>query len=129
MDCGCGLLRLNCRRAWLEIAFVKTSTIRLQLPRSKFGSKFGSEGKEEKMDRIMTELTTTISEFKKNPNAAVKKAKKKPFAVLTNNKPTFYVMSPELYDEIEEILWEIRITPLLKKRMSIITAPSILLQT
>ena len=42
------------------------------------------------MDRIMTELTTTISEFKKNPNAAVKKAKKKPFAVLTNNKTHFW---------------------------------------
>ena len=70
------------------------------------------------MDRIMTELTTTISEFKKNPNAVVKKAKKKPFAVLTNNKPTFYVMSPELFDEIEEILWEIRITPLIKKRLA-----------
>jgi hypothetical protein len=27
-------------------------------------------------------------------------------------------MSPELFDEIEEILWEIRITPLLKKRMA-----------
>jgi len=70
------------------------------------------------MDRIMTELTTTISEFKKNPNAAVKKAKKKPFAVLTNNKPTFYVMSPELFDEIEEILWEIRMAPLIKKRLA-----------
>ncbi|HUW88552.1 MAG TPA: type II toxin-antitoxin system Phd/YefM family antitoxin [Candidatus Paceibacterota bacterium] len=70
------------------------------------------------MDRIMTELTTTISEFKKNPNAVVKKAKKKPFAVLTNNKPTFYVMSPELFDEIEEILWEIEITPLIKKRLA-----------
>ena len=70
------------------------------------------------MDRIMTELTTTISEFKKNPNAAVKKAKKKPFAVLTNTKPTFYVMSPELFDEIEEIIWEIRMAPLIKKRMA-----------
>lgn len=70
------------------------------------------------MDRIMTELTTTISEFKKNPNAAVKKAKKKPFAVLTNNKPTFYVMSPELFEEIEEMLWEIEMTPLLKKRLA-----------
>lgn len=70
------------------------------------------------MDRILTELTTTISEFKKNPNEIVKKAKKRPFAVLTNNKPTFYVMSPELYDEIEEILWEIEITPLLKKRLA-----------
>lgn len=70
------------------------------------------------MDRILTELTTTISEFKKNPNEIVRKAKKKPFAVLTNNKPTFYVMSPELYDEIEEILWEIRMAPIIKKRLA-----------
>lgn len=70
------------------------------------------------MDRILTELTTTISEFKKNPNEIVRKAKKMPFAVLTNNKPTFYVMSPELYDEFEEILWEIRMTPIIKKRLA-----------
>lgn len=70
------------------------------------------------MDRIMTELTTTISEFKKNPNAAVKKAKKKPFAVLTNNKASFYVMSPEYYDALLEKIWELEITPEIKKRLA-----------
>lgn len=52
------------------------------------------------MDAIFTELTTTISEFKKNPNEVVKEAKHKPFAVLTNNKASFYVMSPEYYDAL-----------------------------
>ncbi len=56
------------------------------------------------MDRILTDLTINISEFKKNPNASVKKANNKPFAVLTNNKPSFYVMSPKFYNEIEELL-------------------------
>ena len=58
------------------------------------------------MDTILASLTTSISEFKSNPSAALKKAGKKPFAVLTNNKPSFYVMTPELYESITELLLE-----------------------
>ena len=71
------------------------------------------------MKRILTSMTTTISEFKKNPNLEVKKAGNEPFAVLTNNKPSFYVMSPEHYEEICEILWEHEITPTLLNRIAV----------
>ena len=70
------------------------------------------------MKRILTSMTTTISEFKKNPNLEVKKAGNEPFAVLTNNKPSFYVMSPEHYEEICEILWEHSMAPELHKRVA-----------
>ena len=70
------------------------------------------------MKRILTSMTTTISEFKKNPNLEVKKAGNEPFAVLTNNKPSFYVVTPEHYEEICEILWEHDITPELHKRVA-----------
>ena len=70
------------------------------------------------MKRILTSMTTTISEFKKNPNLEVRKAGDEPFAVLTNNKPSFYVISPEHYEEICEILWEHDIAPTLRSRMS-----------
>jgi antitoxin StbD len=63
------------------------------------------------MDEILTELVTPISEFKKNPNLSVKAAKGKPFAVLTNNKPSFYVLTPELYDELLEKVWELKMMP------------------
>ncbi len=69
------------------------------------------------MDKIMTELTTSISEFKKNPNREVERAGKAPFAVLTNNKPSFYVLSPELYDEIAELLFDLDIAPLVLNRL------------
>jgi antitoxin StbD len=88
------------------------------LSRSKFRSRFGSTRKEERMDEIFAELTTTISEFKKNPNDVVKKAKNKPFAVLTNNKASFYVLSPEYYDQLLEKIWELEITPEIKKRLA-----------
>lgn len=66
---------------------------------------------EESMDEILTEIVTPISEFKKNPNLSVKKAGGKPFAVLTNNKPSFYVLTPEVYDELLEMAWELKMQP------------------
>ena len=63
------------------------------------------------MDQILTMKATSISDFKQNPNREVKLAGDEPFAVLTNNKPSFYVLSPKLYDELLEKLWELEITP------------------
>lgn len=67
------------------------------------------------MDEILTEIVTPISEFKKNPNLSVKKAKGKPFAVLTNSKPSFYVLTPEVYDDLLEKAWELKMMPELTK--------------
>ena len=69
------------------------------------------------MDAVLTKITTSISEFKKNPNESVAKAGNEPVAVLTNNKPSFYVVPPELFDEIAEILWEREITPVILERL------------
>ncbi len=70
------------------------------------------------MDTILASLTTSISEFKSNPSAALRKAGKKPFAVLTNNKPSFYVITPELYESITELLFEVQVAPVIKKRLN-----------
>ena len=69
------------------------------------------------MDMIGDELVTSISEFKKNPKAELSKANGRPFAVLTNNKPSFFVISPELYEELAEVLWERRIAETLQQRL------------
>lgn len=66
---------------------------------------------EETMDEILTEIVTPISEFKKNPNLSVKHAGGKPFAVLTNNKPSFYVLTPQAYDDLLEKVWELKMQP------------------
>jgi len=70
------------------------------------------------MEKIMTEIVTSISEFKKNPNEEVRRAGKKAFAVLTNNKPSFYVLSPALYDELMERIWELEMAESLSQRLS-----------
>lgn len=69
------------------------------------------------MEKIMTEIVTSISAFKKNPNDEVRRAGKKPFAVLTNNKPSFYVLSPALYDELMERIWELESAELIAQRL------------
>jgi len=58
-----------------------------------------------------------ISEFQKNPNRSVKRAGNLPLAVLTDNKPTFYVFSPEMFAEIAEIVSDLELVPKLKKRV------------
>lgn len=68
------------------------------------------------MEQILTDIATTISDFKKNPNQQVKLAGDKPFAVLTNNKASFYVLSPKAYDDLLEALWEAEMTPVLLER-------------
>ena len=70
------------------------------------------------MDTVLAAKTTSISEFKSNPTAVLKKAGDEPFAVLTNNKPSFYVIQPELYESIVESLFDAQITPIVKKRLA-----------
>jgi antitoxin StbD len=70
------------------------------------------------MDTILAAKTTSISEFKSNPAAALKNAGDEPFAVLTNNKPSFYVVQPELYESLVELLFDSQITPVVKKRLA-----------
>ena len=69
------------------------------------------------MDAILASLSTSISNFKTSPSAALKKAGKRPFAVLVNNRPSFYVISPELYETLTEMLFDIQSEPVIKKRL------------
>ena len=70
------------------------------------------------METILSNKTTSISEFKNNPSAAIAEAGDQPFAVLTNNKPSFYVLQPELYEALTELLFDLEMTPDVKKRLA-----------
>jgi antitoxin StbD len=70
------------------------------------------------MNKLLATKSTSISEFKENPNAILKEADGEPFVVLTNNKPSFYVIRPDLYESFAELLLEVRLTPTLNKRLS-----------
>jgi antitoxin StbD len=69
------------------------------------------------VEKILTSRAVAVSEFKRAPNEIVAEANGEPIAVLTNNKPSFYVISPSAYEELLEKIWEVEITPTLLKRI------------
>jgi antitoxin StbD len=62
-------------------------------------------------------MTISISEFKANPNQAVKDAKGMPFCVLTNNSPAFYVVDPERWERLQDLLEDAALAPVVAKAM------------
>jgi antitoxin StbD len=52
------------------------------------------------MQTIYSDLTISMSEFKKNPAAVLRDAKSKPVAVLNHNKPAFYMVETALFEAL-----------------------------
>jgi antitoxin StbD len=50
------------------------------------------------MEAILSDLTISMSEFKKNPAAVLRDAKRRPVAVLNHNKAAFYMIEPALFE-------------------------------
>jgi antitoxin StbD len=70
------------------------------------------------LERVSTKFATTISEFKKNPNEVVALANNDAFAVLTNNKPSFYVVPPSLFETMLDMIDEIELARIVNERRS-----------
>jgi antitoxin StbD len=56
------------------------------------------------MEAIYSDVTISMSEFKKNPAAVLRDAKSKPVAVLNHNKAAFYMIEPALFEALLEDL-------------------------
>ena len=69
------------------------------------------------MESVLAQLSVSMSEFKKNPAEVLRAAKDKTVAVLTHNKPAFYMVSPKVFEAILEQLDDVRLTELAGKRL------------
>lgn len=56
------------------------------------------------MEAILTDLTVSMSEFKKNPAAVLRSANNRPVAVLNHNRAAFYMVEPPLFEALMEEL-------------------------
>jgi PHD/YefM family antitoxin component YafN of YafNO toxin-antitoxin module len=82
------------------------------------------------LDRILTQMVTSISEFSADMQGTLKWSQGKPFAVLSNNKTSFYVVSPKHYNLVAEILGDLEVADLVETRAnSAKTAVSIDIET
>lgn len=56
------------------------------------------------MTPILATLSTSMSEFKKNPAAVLRQANGRPVAVLSHNSPAFYMVDPQLFEAMMDEL-------------------------
>lgn len=70
------------------------------------------------METLLTDLTISMSDFKKNPAKVLREAGDRPVAVLNHNKAAFYLIEPGLFETMLEDLADLRITPLLRSRLA-----------
>ena len=53
---------------------------------------------------VLTGITASVSELKKNPMATVESAEGFPIAILNRNKPAFYCVPAHLYERLMDAL-------------------------
>jgi len=70
------------------------------------------------MQMLFTDLTISMSDFKKNPAKVLRDAGTQPVAVLNHNKPAFYMVEPAMFEALIEDLTDAQMIPLLKNRLA-----------
>jgi len=69
------------------------------------------------IQEILADTTISLSNFKKNPMAAVESAEGFPVAVLNHNKPAFYCVPAVLYEAIMDKLEDQELSAIADERM------------
>lgn len=70
------------------------------------------------MEKLLTDLTISMSDFKKNPAKVLREAGDRPVAVLNHNKAAFYLVEPQLFETMLEDLADAQILPLVRSRLA-----------
>lgn len=69
------------------------------------------------MKTILSDLSVSMTEFKKNPNDVLRESNGQTVAVLSHNKPAFYMVPPERYEAMLEQLDDLQLVRLAKGRL------------
>ena len=69
------------------------------------------------MDAIYADFSVSMSEFKKNPAQVLRTAGKKPVAVLSHNRPAFYMITPELFEALVEAMSDHDLVEIARQRL------------
>jgi antitoxin StbD len=69
------------------------------------------------MQTILTDLSISMSDFKKNPAQVLRTAGEQPVAVLNHNRPAFYMLSPKLFEALIEEVADRELLAIVKRRL------------
>lgn len=70
------------------------------------------------MDTIYADLSISMSEFKKNPAQVLRSAGEKPVAVLSHNRPAFYMITPKTFEALVEALADRELHDIVRQRLT-----------
>ena len=70
------------------------------------------------MQSLLTSLTISMSDFKKNPAKVLRDAGDEPVAVLNHNKAAFYLLDPTLFEALIDEVEDAQLIPLLRQRIA-----------
>ena len=66
---------------------------------------------------ILADVGVSISDLKRNPTAVVAAARQQQVAILNRNKPVAYVISPEVWEGIVDMVEEIEDSKVVRERL------------
>jgi antitoxin StbD len=69
------------------------------------------------METILSDLSVSMTEFKKNPNETLRESGGRAVAVLSHNKPAFYMVPPDRYEAMLEEINDLRLVRVAKERL------------
>lgn len=70
------------------------------------------------ISRVMAGLSTSITDFKANPNAVIEQSKGEAIAVLKSNEPCFYAVPPVLYESMFDAMEDLALLMQANARMN-----------
>ena len=72
----------------------------------------------EHFQSLLTDLTVSMSDFRKNPAKVLRDAKTQPVAVLSHNKAAFYMVDPVLFEALIDEVEDAQLLPMLRARIA-----------
>ena len=69
-------------------------------------------------NHIYAEISSGISELKKNPMAVVEQGEGGPVAILNRNQPVFYTIPAKMFEKIYNILEDIELRAIVEERQN-----------
>ena len=70
------------------------------------------------VSKVMASISTSITDFKANPNAVIEQSDGEAIAVLKSHEPSFYAVPPELYESMFEAMEDLALLMQANARMT-----------
>jgi antitoxin StbD len=65
---------------------------------------------------LLAEVAASVTDLKKDPMGTFRESKGDPMVILNRNEPAFYILSPERYEELLDMLDDAQLARIVKSR-------------